>query len=195
MLNGRPVVILDSDDVLGRCIKKMADETHKLVGRLYSEEEILTWDFFETVQHPEHPELKKTVEATMRSQGWCLGMEAFPGAVEGVKKLEEVAEVFVCTSPFGGPFWEFERREWLYKTFGIKGKRVMQGYAKFLMHAEFFVDDKPKNVQEWRDYNATHCRMQGLGLLWDRPHNRNVTMARVHSWQELHDLVYRSFGP
>lgn len=192
MLNDRPVVVLDSDDVLGRCIKRMADDVHRIVGRLFTEEEILTWDFFDTVKLAEHPDLKKQVEGLMRSKGWCKSIEPFPGAVEGVRRLETIAEIFVCTSPFGGDFWESERRQWLYDVFGIKGKRVMQGYSKFLMHAEFFVDDKPKNVTEWSAYNEKHARIPGTGLLWDRPHNRHdVVCDRVHSWNELFARVYR----
>ena len=196
MLNGKPIVVLDSDDVLGRCIKRMADDVHRIVGRLFTEEEILTWDFFDTVRLDEHPGLKKQIEELMRSQGWCQSIEPFPGAVEGVKRLEEIAEVFVCTSPFGGPFWEFERREWLYEHFRIKGKRVMQGYSKFLMHAEAFVDDKPKNVSEWVGYNQAHAFKTGIGLLWDRPHNRSALgLERVVSWEELYSRVYREYYP
>lgn len=192
MLNDRPVVILDSDDVLGRCIKRMAEDVHKIVGRLFTEEEILTWDFFDTVKLAEHPNLKKQIEELMRSKGWCKSIEPFPGAVEGVEKLEEIAEVFVCTSPFGGEFWEYERRQWLYEVFGIKSKRVMQGYSKFLLHAEVFVDDKPKNVREWVGYNQAHAFKPGHGLLWDRPHNRDVIgLDRVHNWDELYSLVYQ----
>lgn len=197
MIGGKPVVILDSDDVLGRCIQKMAEETHKLVGRLYTEEEILTWDFFATVSHPDYPDLKKDVEALMRTKGWCENIQPFSGAVEGVKKLEEIAEVFVCTSPFGGEFWEYERRQWLYTHFGIRGRRVMQGYSKFLLHAEMFVDDKPANVEAWIRYNDAHAREPGRGLLWDRPHNRNIPidLDRVVSWDELYDRVYRAYYP
>lgn len=193
MLNGKPVVVLDSDDVLGRCIKRMADDVHRIVGRLFTEEEILTWDFFDTVKLDEHPTLKRQVEELMRSKGWCKSIEPFPGAIEGVRRLETIAEVFVCTSPFGGDFWEAERRQWLYEVFGIKSKRVMQGYSKFLMHAEVFVDDKPKNVLEWTQYNRVHTLHNGLGLLWDRPHNRDARLPRVHTWDELHDLVVQEW--
>lgn len=194
MLNGKPVVILDSDDVLGRCIQKMAEDTQRIVGRLYTEEEILTWDFFDTVSHPEYPNLKEVIESLMKTKGWCESIEPFPGAVYGVRKLTDIAEVFVCTSPFGGSeFWEYERRQWLYTHFGIRGRRVMQGYSKFLLHAEAFVDDKPQNVSDWINYNTAHALEPGLGLLWDRPHNRNSSLNRVRSWEELYDQVYREY--
>ncbi len=189
MLNNRPIVLLDSDDVLGRCIKKMTDEVFKLVGRQYTEEEILTWDLFDTVKHVEYPALKDVVYETMKSPGWCLGIEPFPGAVEGVKRLREIAEVFVCTSPMGGPFWEYERREWLWQNFEIGGKRVLQGHSKFLVHSEVFVDDRATNVVEWIKYNHEHSKRPGLGMLWDRPHNKGAPLERVHSWEELYEKV------
>lgn len=193
MLNGKPIVLLDSDDVLGRCAKKMCEEAFKIVGHQYTEEDLRTWDFFDTVRHPEHPTLRKTIEGLMRTKGWCASMEPFPGAKEGVQHLQEIAEVFVITSPFGGDFWEAERREWLYENFGIKSTRVLQGFSKFLVRGELFVDDKPANVRSWTGYGIDN-RMPGQGILWDRPHNRDDTECmRIKTWDELHAYAFKEW--
>jgi len=197
MLNNRPVVLIDSDDVLGRCNKKMAEEVYRLFGLQYAEEDVHEWDFFKSLEerHPEHPTLKKDVEALMRSRGWAASMDVFDGAREGVEKLRTIAEVFIATSPFGGEFWEYERRQWLWDNFKVPGKRVMQGHSKFLLHAEAFVDDKPANITLWAEYNKGHARTPGLSLLWDRPHNRRENLDRVVSWDDLYNRVYREYYP
>lgn len=191
MLNGKPVVVLDSDDVLSRCNHQMAKTAAMILGRTWPEEEISTWDFFAAVEHEKYPGLKKHVETEMRSKGWCASMEPFDGALEGVKRLQEIAEVHVCTSPFGGEFWEYERRQWLYDKFRIKGKHVMQGFSKFLMRGDFFVDDKPKNVEEWVAYGEENA-INGTGLLWDRPHNKAAEgFIRATGWDNLFERVER----
>lgn len=189
MWQGKVVVVLDSDDVLSRCNHQMAKTAAPILGRHWNEEEISTWDFFASVDHEKYPGLKKHVELEMRSKGWCASMEPFDGAVEGVRALQEIADVHVCTSPFGGEFWEAERRQWLYDKFRIPSKKVMQGFSKFLVRGDFFVDDKPKNVHEWIDYGDDN-RIGGIGLLWDRPHNRDEKeLRRVASWAELYGSV------
>lgn len=189
MLGGKPVVLLDSDDVLGRCAKKMCEEAHRIVGYPYVEEDLRSWDFFNTVKHPEHPTLREAIEGLMRTKGWCFDIEPFPGAEEGVRRLEEIAEVFIVTSPFGGPFWESERREWLFKHFGIENKRILQGFSKFLVRGEVFIDDKPANVRAWIDHGIDN-RMAGQGILWDRPHNRDDTECmRMKTWDGLYAYV------
>lgn len=194
MLNGRPVVILDSDDVLSRCNHQMAKSAAHILGRHWAEEEISTWDFFASVGHERYPGLKTFLETEMRTKGWCASMEPFDGALEGVKRLQEIAEVHVCTSPFGGEHWEYERRLWLYEKFHIKGKHVMQGFSKFLMRGDIFVDDKPANVEAWNAYGAEN-KMRGVGILWDRPHNRSEAhLKRVVGWDNLVDFVKR-FDP
>lgn len=57
------------------------------------------------------------------------------------------------------------------------------------------IDDKPANVEAWIRYNEVHARKPGLGLLWDRPHNRGTILERVVSWDELYDRVYREYYP
>lgn len=187
MLKGKPVVLLDCDDVVLRCAHKMLREVNTRLGTRYTEEDLTsTWDLFGNLNHPEHPDLKQFVEDKMREPGWCLDLDPFPGAVDGVAKLQKMAEVFFITSPFRqAPHWEYERRENLRKNFGISTDRVLQGSAKFLVRGDVFVDDKPDHCNEWSSYSS-----EGTAFLWDRPHNGYYQgLLRLRSWEELHDFV------
>jgi 5'(3')-deoxyribonucleotidase len=190
MLNGKPVVLLDVDDVVCRCIQGMAKETGELLGRDILEEEVKTWDFHKTFGGEE---LEKHIEAKMSEKGWCFSLEPFPGAVEGVKWLMEIAEVFFVTAPFHGEHWPHERRVWLYKNFGVDRDRVIQAHAKFLVRGELFIDDKIKNLEEWWKYGDGSTRVE-IPAVWDRPHNREMgKFVRFHNWDEVYDYVKRTW--
>lgn len=186
MLNDKPVVILDCDDVVCQCLKGMADVASAKIGVPIPPESLKTWDFFDSVKHPDHPDLKEHVELAMSQQGFCANLEPFPGAVEGVSRLKEIAEVFFCTAPYKGPYWPHERREWLERKFNVEHWRIIQASTKFLIRGELFIDDKVSHVQEWHKYGA------GYAGIWDRPHNHNQycgTCLRFHNWDEVFYFV------
>jgi 5'(3')-deoxyribonucleotidase len=186
MINGRPVVLVDCDDVVGRFNHGICKLIFERTGVQYTEEDIRTWDIFQTISHPEHPDLEDHCYAIANSPGWCLDIEPFPGAQEGIAKLREVSEVFFVTSPFKGITWEGERRAWIEKHFGVDKKHVIQAHAKFLVRGEFLVDDKPDNIRKWQNYNP-----DDVAMLWDRPHNRDADdLYRVHSWQAVLEDIY-----
>lgn len=184
---GKPTVLLDSDDVVGRCVHGMIREINLKLGTNYVEEDIPTWDVFETInqRHPDQPHLKGEVEELMKSKNWCKNIEAFDGAVEGVERLKQIASVFFVTAPYESEFWEYERRVWLSEKFGLPRWHIMQGSSKFLCRGEFFVDDKPANLRDWHVYDE-----RGIALLWNRPHNQHENdFIRICSWEELYDFV------
>lgn len=191
MLNGKPVVILDVDDVVAKCVAEMTEEVFEKTGKQYTEDDIKTWDFFDTIHDEIHPGIEDFVTTRMRQKGWCLKLQPFPGSHEGLKELQKIAEVFFCTSPFNSEYWEHERRAWLYKHFQIPSKRIIQGKPKFLVRGELLVDDKIDNCTEWVDYDE-----RGIAGIWDRPHNRltgnfyNSRVVRILSWDHLHSYVH-----
>jgi 5'(3')-deoxyribonucleotidase len=135
--------------------------------------------------------VKQHVHERMSSKGWCASLEVFPGAVEGVAELRKYAEVFFVTAPFKSEHWMPERRDWLQDTFKIPHWHIIQTSTKFLVRGEVFVDDKPSHVIDWVKYMPG----AGVGLLWDRPHNRSSDIqTRVHSWEEVVRFVRASFG-
>lgn len=197
MLNGKPVVGLDCDDVVARCVYGMAQEIERHTGKRYTEEQITTWDVFETVtgQHPEHPNLKSDVEAAMKQKGWCRALEPFEGAIEGVKSLQYFCEVYFITAPYDSEHWEYERRQWLQKHFNVEKWRIIQGGEKCLVRPDVFVEDKLDNILKWREYMP----QQGYAVLWDRPHNQTEAYStrdftRVRSWEELRRFITGKFA-
>lgn len=195
MLGGKPVVLLDVDDVVCRCVQGMANEAGKKLGLEINEEDVKTWDFHKSYGADG---LEEHINAKMSEKGWCLALEAFPGAVEGVKRLTEISEIFFVTAPFHGEHWMHERRMWLYSNFDIDRDRVIQGHSKFLVRGDLFVDDKVENLVSWMKFGEEND-LGGTPLLWDRPHNRlhpgAGSLYRVGSWGQLYDFVKRWSEP
>jgi len=78
-------------------------------------------------------------------------MDPVSGAVEAVKKLAEIFDIYVLsTSPWNNPTAASDKVEWIRKHFG-KGeesalyKRVIITHHKNLNKGDFLIDDRTKN--------------------------------------------------
>lgn len=183
MLDGKPIVLLDVDDVIAQCKKKIAQEASEFLGKTITDEDIVTWELSESFDNDE--EIRKHYISKMEEKGWCASLEPFPGAVEGVKAIQEAAQVFFVTSPFHSEHWMHERRIWLKELFDVPNQHIIQCAAKFLISGDVFVDDKPEHVWEWQGFQRR------FAFLWDRPHNRNArpSLTRMRSWPELLQFI------
>lgn len=105
----------------------------------------------------------------------------YPGAVEGVNALREIADVEVCTSPYKGSLtWVGERDLWLKQHFGFKPEDIHYTHKKHRMIADFLVDDRAENAEQF----------PGKGVLWTRSYNRHSGHPlRVRSWDEVLEVV------
>lgn len=158
---------------------KLANERS---GNSWVATDVRTWDIFQSIGDAE---LEEHVYKEIKKPGGCRTLGVLAGAQEGVKRLQELADVYIVTSPFNGSStWVHERELWLEEHFGIHHKNIVHTKAKYLCAGDFFVDDRPENVWKWQEKNT------GMALLWDLPCNRGVrNVRRVSSWHELYDLV------
>ena len=178
----KPVVLLDVDGVLADFVGPYLDAVHDLTKIKHQREDVKTWRISESLGLTD--EIKAAVDVKVKSAGFCAGLPVITGAKEGVKALENIADVYIATSPWRGPNWSHERVEWLEKHFGIDQDRVMQGKAKFLLDGDVLIDDKAATVGRWVSKHP------GFGLLWSTPHNlKDSAGLRVHGWAEVLYLV------
>lgn len=122
-------------------------------------------------------------EAAAKS-GWCLGFPMYAGAKDFVKRLQELGEVVIVTSPMTTPYWAYERTVWLEQHFGTPKARIVHTEGKHYVRGDVLIDDADENCFKW------HAEYpQALTLLWDAPYNREVNLhgtgiVRVRSWAE-----------
>jgi 5'(3')-deoxyribonucleotidase len=177
---------LDTDGVKGNLSDLIIADLNANYGTNYEHDNIPEWDI-----------VKKTVPAEELDEWWKrFGREGFvhgqlkpyPGAVDGVKRLQEVADVYVVTSPvFSSKTWAHERNAWLYQNFGIQVKHIVHTSAKYLFYGNMLVDDKTDNVVRWQEEHPA-----GIGVLWSHSFNAQdacKVKMRTNSWDELYSRV------
>lgn len=190
------IVLLDVDGVIADFMGDALEAIRKVSGKTHTREEVTDWDFFGCLDVS--PADKKSVlEYFIKAPGFAYNLEPLPGAVEGVKKIAAIADVFFVTSPWrSSPTWVYDRDRWLVKYFGSTlGRKVIHTEHKYLVRGNVLVDDKPEHVEGWvveQDANL----MGWDCLLWDSHHNKDAhpcdgVLRRVSTWEEVEECVSR----
>lgn len=170
--------LVDVDEVLVDFQTPAFGLLERLHGRKLTPEDYTVWDMFTLFSEDE----KKSVFAEISKPGWCRGLEPKPGAIEAIKTLRTLCDVYVVTSPFPSPTWVHERDAQLREVFGFGSREIIHTGAKFLVKGEFFLDDNPEHVSKWQ---AEHS--QGDAMLWHIENTRTMGYddVRVRTWEEV----------
>lgn len=170
-------VLLDVDGVLGDFLGHSFPVLEKLTGRKWAYADFQTWDIFDTVSR----EYERAFFDEINQPGWCQSIPVFSGSQDGVRRLMEISDLYVVTSPMNHvPTWMYEREQWLLKHFGIPHKRVVHTSAKYLCLGDVLIDDRPANIEAWEKEH-----LGGRGFLWHQTYNRASTVGkRVLSWDQ-----------
>lgn len=181
-------VLLDVDGVLADFVSAFLAMVARDTGIVATPADVTQFDIGASLglSKEQHSQVKRSIGAWT---GMARKLEVYPGAIDGVKALREVAEVYIVTSPWNSnPTWTHDREWWLYEHFGIKHSHVTHTSAKYLCRGDFLVDDKVSAVEKWQ---AEHPG--GVGVVWNTPHNQLESWAgaRTNSWGELIAMVTR----
>jgi 5'(3')-deoxyribonucleotidase len=194
----KQVVLLDCDGVLFDFVRACLDWIEQRTGVLYDTSVIRTWDPFDSLPDRVNvSELKPEFEQYMSGPGACSSILPYPEALEGVRELVEIADVYAVTAPWwSSETWVYERTQALRKHFKLHRDRVIHTNAKHLVRGDFFVDDKVSHVLRWRGSHLDEHA--GIPFLWDAYYNRDdpdaTGLVRVKSWNELQTAVVSREG-
>lgn len=111
----------------------------------------------------------------------------FVGAVEAVKRIAKVADVYFVTTPMSGsPTWPYDRSQWLITHFGDDvGERVVHTQHKHLISGHHLVDDKIDNCRKWEAYNP--C---GISLRYRSPEmDFAKDLVNVTGWDAVERFI------
>lgn len=108
-------------------------------------------------------------------------VNAYPGAVQGVKKLAGASNLYFVTSPVDtNPTWCFDRRNWLIKLFGHElGEKVIFTGHKHMVRGDILIDDKIDNLEGWQK-----AWPKGIALCWSQKYNQKWHGARASDWDQ-----------
>lgn len=178
-------ILLDVDGVSANFIDATLDTLVDLGGPRMHHDDIRSWEIFGSIPR----EWEDRVVAEWHRPGWCARIPLYEGALEGVLRLREVAEVvFVTTAMSGAPHWMWERDCWLRQHLNAGGRDIVFASAKHVVDGDVFVDDKASNVIEWHQAHPT-----STAVLWDQPYNRGERtpngVVRTKSWGALLEML------
>lgn len=180
-------ILLDSDGVLSNFVGAWLSLINGARGTSFVLDDVTGWDVCESLGIPAGPERAATKQLIADCPNFAQRHEVLPGAIEGVRRLQAIADVWIVTSPWNShPTWTHDREAWLKRNFGIPHGRVVHTGAKFLVCGDMLVDDKTSTCSEW-----SQCWRDGLAVQWETPHNRRDTWGGVSTcdWDFLVEMV------
>jgi len=157
----RPTFALDCDGLLADFNKSTFQIIEDLTGIRYTPADFSEWNYFRDSRINPHA---SAIWDRIKEEGRCLNYSVLPGVREGLSRLREVANLFVCTSVVKSRNYVPERIVWLERMgFDFKTEIVFT-YNKRLICADVLVDDEPKNVDFFK---AVHP--DKVAVLWRTP--------------------------
>jgi 5'(3')-deoxyribonucleotidase len=171
-----PVVLIDMDGVVVDFVSFYIEIANRLFGRSHVHDDVTEWWVEKALKLDEAQ--AEAVYDELSKPGVAFHMVPYPDAVEGVQRICELAEVhFVTTSYEKNPTWEHDRRRWIAKHFN---EELVSSTAfvrkKHRYHGDFFIDDKPDHVVEWKTKWPNNT-----SVLWARRYNENAIKAHHRS--------------
>jgi len=158
-------VLIDVDGVVANFAEAFVEVVNEVLDRNHVESDIITYDFSDSLGLDDYD--WQVLDRTLGSIGLAEGLDTYPGAVEGVRSLMGVAEVYFVTSILKVcSTWTYDRTQWLKKLFGdAVEERIVFTDQKQLVQGDIFIDDMPANVNKWAKHN------RGVAVLWEQRHN------------------------
>lgn len=148
-----------------------------------------SWTLRDSLSSEQRVQWEPFMEKKWREPGFCSGIPMFPGSLEAVNRLRDIAEVIFVTAPLGeSAHWMWERQVWLEEHLNADNRSVVLTHAKWVCQGDVLVDDKLSNLIEWQHHNP-----QGTAVLWDHGYAWNEpvpsTIVRTKSWDDVVSLL------
>lgn len=182
------IVALDCDGVICDWLGGVLETVFELTGKQIDRNSMTSWNPWEHcgLTKPQ----RRLVLEEMKRPGWHEYLKLLPGARDAVAELRRVSEVVVVTAPWDScDTWHTERKKWLWRNLGLKRMIAAAGEDKYLVAADYFLDDKASNVISWAKYTSNYA---DNAYLLDAPYNRDTNdffAQRVCSLQQFVDIV------
>lgn len=182
----RPRVLLDCDGVLADFLNPALQVMNNLLGTNAKLEDMKTWYLFDSFDFKVTREQREACYDIWKQPGWCLSLPVYPGAKDGVARLREIADVYICTTPMDGDTWPTERTRWVKKHFGLDRRNVIHTDGKYVCAGDVLVDDKTEHCEAWGEGHP-----DGLAIRWAQVTNRAVPYSgmTIGDWHHLYDVV------
>ena len=183
-------VLVDCDGVLSQFLTSALEVINKHFESNFQHQHVTDFDICGSLGIPHAWEILKN---SCSNPDFVATMQKIPGADEGLKRLREISDVYVVTSPMNVPNWAYERQRWLTSMFDFTPDKIVQTEAKHVIVGDVIIDDKFENVLSWTRYHPN-----GLGILFHAPYNekndiQGYNIVRAETWNCVIDIIERHF--
>lgn len=163
-------IIVDMDSILVDFMEGLWNAYEKATGERGSTKNVRVWDFGTAVTDP------KTLYSCMFERGFFRNLNALPGAMDAIQKLQsEGHEIIICSTPCT-PHSAAEKIEWVRKHMPfLDQNKVLLGHCKNVVRGDVLIDDAIHNAMAYRKehpnafiatiaypYNARHKKCYDL---------------------------------
>lgn len=182
------IIAIDCDGVLSDWHALAFPIMNKLLNSNYSTKDVKSWDIYNLISDNA---IKDTFNYLLNNSGIIERLPVYEGAQKAIEEIKKVAEVYIVTSPMNDYHdWIIHRNKWLKENFNISPKNIIHTSAKYLVHADVFIDDKPSNVEKWMEHNC------GIPVLWKHEcvenHNLNNRCRWTNNWNDVLEILNKT---
>lgn len=175
----KPRVLFDIDGVFADFITPCLETASRHTGETYAYDDVNDWDIMKSLNIA--PDIAENIYKAMQVPGLCLSIPAYEGALEGVTRVREFADVWAVTSPFGGEHWMHERDQWLVQKMGFHKDDVLhvRSKRKHGVFGDVLVEDKTETLVTWQA-----AWPASRGILFRRGYNDRDAWGGMssHTW-------------
>lgn len=168
-------VISDMDSIVADLLKAWLGAINKRYNRNVTVEDILDWDLS---ANPKLADLKLAkgdkVYKIIQKNFFFWDLEVLPGAIEAIKALSKVHDVYFLTAPAGNGS-AYEKLCWVDKYFPFVGaQKTIITHHKLLVKADVLIDDKGSTC-----INYAKTWPDSLVLTFEYPYNKGMVAPNI----------------
>lgn len=168
-------IAIDMDDVLAGTTEKMILSYNALKKTNYVPDDLLTLDLEVVFDEKTIAQMFKELNAP----GFTRNLVVKENAIEVVKELNEVYDVYIATAAMEVPGSFQDKFEWLQEHFPfLDVNHYIYCGNKKVVRSDYLIDDNLKQLHQFK----------GTGILYTAHFNKKIEapFTRIENWTEVH---------
>jgi 5'(3')-deoxyribonucleotidase len=169
-------ICVDMDEVMADAIAEHLARYNREFQQNLTKEDLRGKRFWQIVPEKHHQPL----DELLRAADFFEDLDVMPDAPRVLAALQSRYEIFIASAAMEVPNSFNPKFRWLQRHFPfIPYTHIVFCGDKSILRADYLIDDNPRQLE----------RFHGTGILYDAPHNANITgYTRVRSWLEIESL-------
>jgi len=175
-MSTRKRICVDMDEVMADAVAEHLIRYNRDHNVNLTKEDLRGKRFWQVVPERHHAIL----DDYLRAEDFFEDLDVMPDAPRVLAELQRHFEIFIASAAMEVPTSFNAKYRWLERHFPfIPHTHIVFCGDKSILLADYLIDDNPRQLEHF----------SGTGILYDAPHNANITgYTRVRSWLEIESL-------